>query len=979
VGGPGQLLRSLTLRLPAHLKEPPDVPRLGRKRRDKPHEDPVGAEIEAGTRTYVIARAGGLQPRLERARQRHEDEIGLDREDRRKPERRQAQCQPLRHGVGVARELQPQAVGEIGGKLRGEETVLGQQVPAALAPLGHERGARRIEDHHGFGGERAAFGGAERQHIDAGLPGQLRRRRVETNQRIGKAGAVHVHGERAGMRNVGERGDFIQAIDRAGFSRLRDGERGRDHLMRSKIAVAGERGLQRGRGDLAGRARKLGELQSAAEEFRRAAFVGRDMRFGVAERDAPGRRDLRQRQRIGRRPGRDQKDGDFALEDVRQAALDLLRPGIVAVAARITAIGLRDGIEDFGRHRRRVVAGKIHETDTSRDCAARNRDGTVRNTGVARAPNGCMLDAQQEARLMKRRMAAILVGDIVGYSGLMEADEEGTAQRLAGCRKLIDAEIARCDGRLFKAMGDAVLVEFASPINALQCAVAIRSALALASQSGGPPLRMRFGLHVADVLVEGDDLIGDGVNLAARIQGSADPDAIDVSGALFEQIRRNSPFAFEDRGEQNFRNIARPVRVYRLRGEIDRHVYQIAPTQPTPTQAKRPYSLAVMPIEVATGNEEQGYLADGLTEELIFELGRFKKLFVASRTATRALSDSASTPQTVGERLGVRYVLAGALRQLGAQLRLSLSLSETETGGVVWSDRVSESFDKLVDRLDELVSRIASTVLGRIEESDIAAARRLKPESMTAYELYLRGLEYHRLGGIVDANLREAARWFARAIEADANFARPRAMWVCASSGLPEFDKLDGERRTQRALELDPNDPEANRIMGAILMHRGAFDAAREYHEKAMALSPSDAYIRGRSAAFYNFNGEPERALKLLDEAAELDPFLHVWCVEERAAVLYNLGRFREAIEAALRLTFQTRRSRLYRAAAHAALGEIEKARHAVAEAMVNAPDLTTDYLASREFYRDEAIKRRLLGSLIDAGLPAPRDPAYQA
>ena len=324
----------------------------------------------------------------------------------------------------------------------------------------------------------------------------------------------------------------------------------------------------------------------------------------------------------------------------------------------------------------------------------------------------------------------------------------------------------------------------------------------------------------------------------------------------------------------------------------------------------------------------------------------------------------------MGDRFGVRYVLTGTIRQLASQIRLSLSLSETETGGMVWSDRLNESLESLVGRLDELVSRIASTVLGRIEESDIAAARRIKPESMTAYEFYLRGLEYHRLGGVVDENLRQAIHWFERSIEADANFARPRAMWVCARSGLPEFDWEDGERRTQRALELDPNDPEANRVMGSILTHRGAFEASRKYHEKAMALSPSDAYVKGRSAAFYNFSGEPERALQLLNEAAELDPFLHVWCVEERVAVLYNLGQFRESIEAALHLTFQTRRSRLYGAAAHAALGETARAREIVAEAIANAPDLTTDYIEFLECYRDPVTKRKLIELLVSAGLP---------
>lgn len=571
---------------------------------------------------------------------------------------------------------------------------------------------------------------------------------------------------------------------------------------------------------------------------------------------------------------------------------------------------------------------------------------------------------------MKRRMAAIMVADIVGFSSLMEADEEGTARRLSDCRGLIDAEIARYEGRLFKAMGDAVLVEFASPINALRCAAAVRTALALAGQGADSPLRMRFGLHLADVLVEGDDLIGDGVNLSARIQQAADPDAIDISAALFEQIRRNSPFAFDDRGERRFRNIAEPVRVYRLRGEVGRHVYQIAPTQSAPRRSRRPSSLAVLPIEAAEGNEDQRYLADGITEELVFELGRFQKLFVTSLSASRALAGGATDPRMVGERLGVRYMLAGTIRRLGPQVRMGLSLSETETGTVVWSDRLNQSLEGLVGRLDELVSRIAATVLGRIEASDIAATRRLKPESMTAYEFHLRGLEYHRLGGVVDENLRQAAAWFERAIDADPNFARSRAMWVCACSRLPEFDWEDGERRLLRALELDPNDPDANRVMGSMLMYRGAFDAARQYHEKAMALSPSDAYIKGRSAAFYNFAGEPERALRLLDEAGELDPFLPVWCIEERAAVLYNLGRFREAIEAALGLTFQTRRSRLYRAASHMALGEQERARRIVAEAIAASPGLKTDFVDSYEFYRDPEVKRTLVNRLVGAGLP---------
>ncbi len=573
---------------------------------------------------------------------------------------------------------------------------------------------------------------------------------------------------------------------------------------------------------------------------------------------------------------------------------------------------------------------------------------------------------------MKRRLATILVADVAGYSSLMEADEEGTAARMAACRGIADAEIARTDGRLFKAMGDAILAEFASPINAVRCAIGIRDALALAGRDHEQPLTMRFGLHLADVLVEGDDLIGDGVNLAARIQQAAEPGSIDLSGALFEQIRRTSPYTFEDRGRQRFRNIAEPVHVYRLRGDIRRHPGQITHARTEPRLARRPQSIAVMPFEVQAGDEDRRFLAEGLAEELIFELGRFRKLFVTSRLATRALDDMQADPRTAGERLGVRYMLTGSIRRLGAQVRLSLTLSETEAGTVVWSHRLSEPLGELIEHLDELVRHVASTVLGRIEESDIATARRLKPESMTAYEFHLRGLEHHRLGGVTDENLRQAVQWFTRAIEADPSFARPKAMLVCAWSHLSDFDLAAGTRHVERALELDPNDPDANRIMGSIKMGAGEFEASRQYHEKAMALSPSDAYIRGRSAAFYIFAGEPERALKLLDEAEVLDPFLPVWCVEERVAALYILDRFEEVLAAGRALPFQTRRSRLYRAASHVARGNVARARQIVDEALAAAAGLTTDYIQKGEFYRDPAVKQLLIDRLVEAGLPCP-------
>ena len=567
---------------------------------------------------------------------------------------------------------------------------------------------------------------------------------------------------------------------------------------------------------------------------------------------------------------------------------------------------------------------------------------------------------------MKRRLAAIMVGDIVGYSAMMEVDEEGTARRVAEVAGTIRKRVEAREGRVFKTMGDSVLAEFTSPLNALRCAVEIRSGLA---ESASPSIQMRFGLHLADVIDAGDDLIGDGVNLAARIEQNSVPGAIDVSGPLFEQVRRQSPYAFEALGACQFKNISEAIPVYRVRGEQESWVFQTVPTEPAPRREKRPHSIAVVPLTAPA--EDIRYLADGVTEDLILELGRFRQLFVSSRTTSAVLQNEQRDPVAIGDALGVRYVLSGNLRRIGPQLRINLFLVETGEGRMIWSDRFERPFETLLETLDEIVAHIAATVIGRLEEADIVAARRRRPGSMSAYDCHLRGLELHRLGGVTDENLVEAIKWFDRAIEADPNFARPYAMKICAASGLPGFDNEEGERTTQRALELDPNDPEANRIMGAIKMANGDFEAARRYHEKAMELSPNDAYIKARSAAFHAFFGEPERALELLDQAERLDPYLPVWCVEERGVALYLQGRYREAIGHLNVLPFQTRRSRLYQIASHVALGELEQAQKLARVALAARPDLSVEFIGVQEWYRDRTVPEELVQRLLDAGIPA--------
>jgi TolB-like protein/class 3 adenylate cyclase/Tfp pilus assembly protein PilF len=575
---------------------------------------------------------------------------------------------------------------------------------------------------------------------------------------------------------------------------------------------------------------------------------------------------------------------------------------------------------------------------------------------------------------MDRRLTAILAADVAGYSKQMEAAEELTAEGLAECQSLIAETAGRFGGRVFNTAGDSALAEFSSPVNAVHCGVEIqRGNRAGDAASGGPAqLPLRIGVHLADVIVSGDDLIGDGVNVAARIQEAAEPSSVFASHTIFEQVRRNSPYVFEDLGLHTLKNISEQIRLYKVVGNMPRSRFQTGHAVSHPkADTIRQSSLAVIPFEVAGGDEEQRYFAEGLTDDLIVELARFKKLFVTSRSASSSYEPRTVDPQAVGRELGVKHVLMGQVRRMGDKVRISVRLIDAEDGKNLWAERYARPWAELFDLLDELATRIAATVVGRVEAAGIAEARRKRPDDMKAYDYLLKGLEHHRLSGVTESHARDAVKWFERAIEADPNYGLAYAWHVCSASRLPDFDADKGFKYITKALELDENDAEAHRIMGSYQMGMGNFELSEHHHCRAMELNPSDAYIRSRTAAFYTFNHQPERALELIAEAEALDPLLPVWCLEEKGVALFNLGRYEEAIAALSSLAFQTFRARGYAAACAMALGDQQRARKFLAEAVSIRSDLTVSkLLLSRETYRypDDASRLRTL--LIEAGLP---------
>jgi adenylate cyclase len=283
---------------------------------------------------------------------------------------------------------------------------------------------------------------------------------------------------------------------------------------------------------------------------------------------------------------------------------------------------------------------------------------------------------------------------------------------------------------------------------------------------------------------------------------------------------------------------------------------------------------------------------------------------------------------------------------------------------------LTREFDDLFDLMEDVTREVAATILGRVESDAIETARRKRPENMTGYDFMLRGLDKHRAGCITYENCRQAVSWFDQAISADPTYGPAYAWRICASSWLPEFD-LDKEKHfIDRALELDPNNPEAQRIMGVVQAIKGDFEASRYHHERAMQLSPSDAYILARSASFYTFNGEPDRATEIIESAIKLDPLLPVWCVEERGIALFGAGKYQEAIDALNELPFQSYRSRLYQCAALMALGRDEAARHALQQALATNKELTATWFMRKECWRDLDKRDQIKTALIEAGLP---------
>jgi TolB-like protein/Flp pilus assembly protein TadD len=511
-------------------------------------------------------------------------------------------------------------------------------------------------------------------------------------------------------------------------------------------------------------------------------------------------------------------------------------------------------------------------------------------------------DFMVETRV-ERRLAAILAGDVAGYSRLMGADEEGTLARLnAHRREFLEPKIAEYRGRIVKRTGDGVLVEFASTVDATRCAAEIQRGMSERNEPVEPDRRivLRLGIHVGDVIIEEGDLFGDGVNIAARLEGIAEPGGICISDDVFRQVRGKIGVDFADAGDQQLKNIERPVRAYHA--QLGRSVTQV---EKAPAPSARP-SIAVLPFQNMSGDPEQEYFADGMVDEIITGLSRIKWLMVVSRNSTFIYKNKPIPIKEVADKLRVRYVLEGGVRKAGNRVRITAQLIDAETDNHLWA----EQYDRLLEDVFALQDEISMCVVGAIEPSvrkaEVDRIKRQRPNNFDAYDLLLRSQQFVFAGMPKEATKAIPLLEEALKLESDYSAAHAYLSWCFHSrygrGGLREEDRLAAIQHARAAIAFGSDDATALAIAALVLAYDGhETDTALKVFDRALELSNSNIFVLCWNAAILAWTGKTDLAVQRAQLALRLGPFDSMrWRANHALAVAYfHARRYGEAMEAA--------------------------------------------------------------------------------
>ncbi|MDM9622964.1 guanylyl cyclase [Rhizobium sp. AC44/96] len=584
-----------------------------------------------------------------------------------------------------------------------------------------------------------------------------------------------------------------------------------------------------------------------------------------------------------------------------------------------------------------------------------------------------------------RKLAAILAADVVGYSRLAGADEELTLARLRTLRSdLIDPTIAVHNGRVVKRTGDGALVEFRSVVDAVRCAIEVQNAMVERNQGVAQDRRIEFriGIHLGDVVEESDgDLMGDGVNIASRLEGVAAAGAICLSEDAYRQVKARLDLSVSDLGSKQLKNIAEPIRVYSLQvgsaGTKSAAASEITTGQPA-TPASPKLSIAVLPFANMSGDAEQEYFADGISEDIITALSKLSQLFVIARNSSFTFKGKNVQVQEVATKLGVRHVLEGSVRKSGNKVRITAQLIDAITGGHLWAERFDRDLTDIFAVQDDVTQQIVGALAVNLTEGDRQKLTPGQTRHPEAYDCFLRGRElWHRLTKQTNSDARDLLQ---RAVELEPNFASAHAFLALTHgldylnrwSALPQRSMEQAEEAATLAVARDDNDPVAHWSLSVVNLYLRHHDGAISEAERAIVLNPNFAEGQVSLGEALIYSGRAEEALAYFDRARVLNPYFPDVVLHFQAWALFQLARYEEAVELLLQRVSRnpvTDVSRALLAACYGHLGLFEAARATWQEVLRVNPDYSLEYRRKVLPFKDPADFDRVMEGLRKAGV----------
>jgi adenylate cyclase len=593
---------------------------------------------------------------------------------------------------------------------------------------------------------------------------------------------------------------------------------------------------------------------------------------------------------------------------------------------------------------------------------------------------------------VERRLAAIVAADVAGYSRLMGSDEVGTLRRLKGHRReLVDPTISAYGGRIVKTTGDGILIEFASVVDAVGCTIAIQRGMVArnAEEPENKRIVFRVGINVGDIIIDGDDIFGDGVNVAARLEAICEPGGLCISRSANEQVRDKLSLAFADLGEQVMKNIERSVGVFGLGAAqiaamtepalsvepVEEKVVRVAPAKDEAVLPPLP-SIAVLPFANMSGDPDQEFFGDGLAEDILTGLSRFHDLFVISRNSTFRYKGKNLDIRTVARELGAQFILEGSVRRAGKMCRVSVQLIDAETDRHVWAERYDRGLEDIFAVQDEITSSVVAILPKRVEAVTRERAARKAPTNLAAYDCVLAAkLLHHR--STIDDNA-EAQRLIGRAIGLDDNYAHAHAWRACilGQSFMRGWadPKTTGEeivRELKIALALDDNDSDVHRILAAVnlAIHKD-HDKSFYHQERALSLNPNDDLIVVQQGEILTWLGRADEGIDWIKKAMRLNPYHPERFWGHLGRAYFVARRYGDAIAAYQRMTTIDATVYAMLAGCHAASGEQPSAQARAADVIRVAPEFGVEQHLKSQPYKHASDREHHRSALLTAGLP---------